>query len=89
MVVGCEPSTVDADAGGETGLSKPVEAAIDEAIRMIDQLISEVCESQSGIAAEGEVMFGKVVKWGSLAATVYSLYYFRGDLQRYVKMKMM
>jgi hypothetical protein len=34
-------------------------------------------------------MFGKVVKWGSLAATVYSLYYFRGDLQRYVKMKMM
>ena len=34
-------------------------------------------------------MFGKVVKWGSLAATVYSLYFFRGDLQRYVKMKMM
>jgi hypothetical protein len=31
----------------------------------------------------------KVVKWGSLAATMYSLYYFRGDLQRYVKMKMM
>lgn len=31
----------------------------------------------------------KVVKWGSLAATLYSLYYFRGDLQRYVKMKMM
>lgn len=34
-------------------------------------------------------MFGKVVKWGSLAATVCSIYYFRGDLQRYVKMKMM
>ena len=32
---------------------------------------------------------GKVVKWGSLAATIYSLFYFRGDLQRYVKMKMM
>ena len=34
-------------------------------------------------------MLGKVVKWGSLAATVYSLYFFRGDLQRYVKMKML
>ena len=31
----------------------------------------------------------KAVKWGSLAATVYSLYYFRGDIQRYVKMKRM
>ncbi len=29
------------------------------------------------------------VKWGSLAATVYSLYFFRGDIQRYVKMKRM
>lgn len=31
----------------------------------------------------------KVVKWGSLAAAFYSLYYFRGDLNRYIKMKMM
>ena len=31
----------------------------------------------------------KIVKWGSLAATIYSLYYFRGDIQRYVKMKRM
>ncbi len=29
------------------------------------------------------------VKWGTIAATVYSLFYFRGDIQRYVKMKMM
>jgi hypothetical protein len=32
---------------------------------------------------------GKAVKWGTLAATVYSLVFFRGDIQRYVKMKMM
>jgi hypothetical protein len=32
---------------------------------------------------------GKLLKWGTLAATVASLIYFRGDLQRYVKMKMM
>jgi hypothetical protein len=32
---------------------------------------------------------GKLVKWGSIAATVFGLVYFRGDLQRYVKMKRM
>jgi hypothetical protein len=31
----------------------------------------------------------KIVKWGTLAATIYSLFYFRGDIQRYVKMKRM
>lgn len=34
-------------------------------------------------------MIGKIVKWGSLAALVYSIVYFRGDAQRYLKMKMM
>jgi hypothetical protein len=29
------------------------------------------------------------VEWGSLAAVVYTLDYFRGDLQRYLKMKLM
>jgi hypothetical protein len=32
---------------------------------------------------------GTVVKWGTIAATLASLYYFRGDIQRYVKMKRM
>ena len=31
----------------------------------------------------------KIVKWGTFAATVCSVYYFRGDLKRYVKMKRM
>ncbi len=34
-------------------------------------------------------MAGKIVKWGSLAAVIYTVVYFRGDLQRYLKMKMM
>jgi hypothetical protein len=34
-------------------------------------------------------MAGKIVKWGSLAAVVHTLVYFRGDLQRYLKMKLM
>jgi hypothetical protein len=31
----------------------------------------------------------RVFAWGSLAATIYTLIYFRGDIRRYVKMKMM
>jgi hypothetical protein len=31
----------------------------------------------------------KIVKWGTIATTLASLVYFRGDLQRYIKMKMM
>lgn len=32
---------------------------------------------------------GKVLKWGTLTSTILSLVYFRGDITRYVKMKMM
>jgi len=32
---------------------------------------------------------GKIAKWGSIAATLSILIYFRGDIQRYVKMKRM
>lgn len=32
---------------------------------------------------------GKIVKWGTVAATIYGIIYFRGDLQRYIKMKRM
>ncbi len=34
-------------------------------------------------------MKGKLLLLGALAATVMSLVYFRGDIQRYTKMKMM
>jgi hypothetical protein len=34
-------------------------------------------------------MSAKVLMWGSIVAAVYGLIYFRGDLQRYIKMKMM
>ena len=32
---------------------------------------------------------GKLFLWGMLAATVWGMMYFRGDIQRYAKMKMM
>jgi hypothetical protein len=34
-------------------------------------------------------MSRKLFAWSSLAATILGLVYFRGDLQRYIKMKMM
>jgi hydrogenase maturation protease len=40
LVVGCEPEAVDADEGGHVGLSQPVRAAVDEAIRTIEELIA-------------------------------------------------
>ena len=39
LVVGCEPASVEPDAGGEMGLSVPVKAAVDEAARMVEELI--------------------------------------------------
>jgi len=42
LVVGCEPSTVDADQIGEGALSQPVRAAVDEAICMIEELVTGI-----------------------------------------------
>ncbi len=42
LVVGCEPSTLEAEQIGEGALSGPVRAAIDEAIRMIEELIAGI-----------------------------------------------
>jgi hydrogenase maturation protease len=39
VVVGCEPQNVDADEAGALGLSEAVEAAVDGAIRLIEELI--------------------------------------------------
>lgn len=40
IVVGCEPETVEPDQEGNIGLSAPVAAAIEEAVRMVEELIS-------------------------------------------------
>ncbi len=42
LVVGCEPSTVEADVEGNMGLSDPVAAAVDEAVRMIEEMVTDV-----------------------------------------------
>jgi hydrogenase maturation protease len=40
LVVGCEPATVEASEDGKMGLSAPVAAALDEAIRVIEGLVA-------------------------------------------------
>jgi hydrogenase maturation protease len=42
LVVGCEPATVEADENGNMGLSAPVQASLDEAVRLVEQLVLEV-----------------------------------------------
>lgn len=39
LVVGCEPASVEPDAEGKMGLSEPVAAAMDEAVRMVEELV--------------------------------------------------
>jgi len=39
LVVGCEPETVEPDPDGKIGLSTPVGRAVEEAIRVIEDLI--------------------------------------------------
>ncbi len=49
LVVGCEPAAVDPDQEGTIGLSEPVAVAVDEAINVIEGLITRV-RSQSTAA---------------------------------------
>jgi hydrogenase maturation protease len=49
LVVGCEPATVEPDQEGNFGLSGPVAAAVDEAINVIEGLITRA-RSQSTAA---------------------------------------
>jgi len=39
LVIGCEPATVEPDPEGKIGLSAPVGAAVDEVVRVIEELI--------------------------------------------------
>jgi hydrogenase maturation protease len=48
VVVGCEPGCTEPDPKGEIGLSAPVSAAVDEAIGMIEELITR---ARSGATA--------------------------------------
>lgn len=40
LVVGCEPAGIEADENGQIGLSEPVQAAISEAVLVIQELVA-------------------------------------------------
>lgn len=42
LVVGCEPGSIDDEEGGRMGLSGPVEAALPEAVKMIESLVAKL-----------------------------------------------
>jgi hydrogenase maturation protease len=44
LVVGCEPATFGEEGLGRMGLSSPVQAAVDEAVRMVENLVQELCQ---------------------------------------------
>jgi hydrogenase maturation protease len=46
VIVGCEPADLGSDEEGKMGLSEPVMAAVDEAIGMIEKLISRVLDGE-------------------------------------------
>ncbi|RPJ41277.1 MAG: hydrogenase maturation protease [Chloroflexi bacterium] len=59
-IVGCEPGTFGPEGTGQMGLSEPVQAAVDEAAQMVEQLIYSFREEfetwhsqQEGTAAAG------------------------------------
>jgi hydrogenase maturation protease len=41
LVVGCEPAELESDEDGRLGLSEPVEAAVDEAVALVERLVAE------------------------------------------------
>jgi hydrogenase maturation protease len=45
LVVGCEPAALDLDDAGEFGLSAAVEAALDEAVTMVESLVRDLQRS--------------------------------------------
>lgn len=50
FLVGCEPTPLESEEG-EMGLSAPVEAAVDEAISMIESLVTKILEGEPESAA--------------------------------------
>jgi hydrogenase maturation protease len=46
LIVGCEPVGLESEYDGQLGLSEPVEAAVDEAIALIESLVSKVLDGE-------------------------------------------
>ncbi len=47
LIVGCEPGELKSDEGGKFGLSAPVQAAVAEAVALIETLVSGILDGRS------------------------------------------
>jgi len=54
LIVGCEPAELGSDNDGQLGLSEPVEAAVDEAINLIESLVSKTLVGEQLSILQGE-----------------------------------
>jgi hydrogenase maturation protease len=45
LLVGCEPTPLESE-DGQMGLSEPVEAAVDEAVKMVESLVLKILEEE-------------------------------------------
>ncbi len=52
LIVGCEPAELGSDNDGKLGLSAPVEAALDQAVALIESLVSKVFEGEPILQGE-------------------------------------
>jgi hydrogenase maturation protease len=46
LLVGCEPAPLGPDEDAAMRLSEPVQAAVDEAVGLIESLVEEICEGK-------------------------------------------
>jgi hydrogenase maturation protease len=46
LIVGCEPAEIGSDEEGKLGLSDPVQAAVDEAVVLIETLVAKILEGE-------------------------------------------
>jgi hydrogenase maturation protease len=47
LIVGCEPADIGSDEEGKLGLSEPVQAAVDEAVGLIETLVLNTLEGET------------------------------------------
>jgi hydrogenase maturation protease len=53
LIVGCEPSTVELNEEGHLGLSAPVEAAVEEAVHIVEDLIIRTLNAATAAQRDG------------------------------------
>jgi len=51
LLVGCEPATFGPENEGHMGLSEPVEAAVDEAVKLVESLLTTMSPEVAGAAS--------------------------------------